>query len=150
MLYFFPCCTFYMLPFLHIEKLSFCILGSFHVFFFRLPIFMLQLVALFSCYSFFMLHIHNIKKYWKWTKEKTWTEKRKGRNFLPFVIEKLSHLICISLISGSLLNTLFPLERNSFYFTVINVYDNSILILHFFGIWLSVKYKDFLIINHHH
>ena len=74
---------------------------------------------------------------------------------------------------GSTPNTLFPLERNFFhwqkgwnesqrqctksaetsaestekfsYCTDIYVYNNSGFLFHFFGIWLSVKYKYFLI-----
>ena len=34
-----------------------------------------------------------------------------------------------------------------FYFTDTNVYSNSVLLSHFLGIWLSVKYRDFLIIS---
>ena len=70
---------------------------------------------------------------------------------------------------GSALNTLFWLERSIFcgennrnklqtkwqknlqkkffHFIYTNVYKNSILLFHFFVIWLSVKCKDFLIIS---
>lgn len=41
-------------------------------------------VTLFSCCTLFVLHFHNIKKYWKWTKEKTRAEKQKGRKFFTF------------------------------------------------------------------
>ena len=34
-----------------------------------------------------------------------------------------------------------------FHFTHTDVYNGSILLFHFFGIWLTVKYKNFLIIN---
>ena len=34
-----------------------------------------------------------------------------------------------------------------FYFTDINVFNNSVLLFQFFGIWVSLKYRDFLIIN---
>ena len=72
-------CLFFMLKNFH-----FVFWALFMYFCFRLSIFMLQLVALFSCYSFFVLHFHNIKKYWKWTKEKTRAEKQKGRKFCTF------------------------------------------------------------------
>ena len=38
-------------------------------------------------------------------------------------------------------------HTNFFHFTDTNVYKNSILLFRFFFIWLSVKYKDFLIIS---
>ena len=38
-------------------------------------------------------------------------------------------------------------HKKLFHFADTNVYKNSILLFHFFVIWLSVKYKDFLIIS---
>ena len=37
--------------------------------------------------------------------------------------------------------------KKFFHFVDTNVYDNSILLFHFFVIWSSVEYKDFLIIS---
>ena len=38
-------------------------------------------------------------------------------------------------------------HKTFFYFEDVNIYNNLVLLFHFFGIWLSVKYKDFLIIS---
>ena len=79
----------------------------------------------------------------------------------------VSQLKCVPLIkSTSNQNILFRLERNIFhwekgwnesqrqctkkginYCTDIYVCDNFVFSFHFFGIWLSVKYKDFFIIK---
>ena len=91
----------------------------------------------------------------------------------------LSQLKFISLIKlASILNILYPLERNFFhsekgwnesqrqctksaqkvhrkvhkkffYCADIYVCDNFVSLFHFFGIWLSVKYKDFVIIKNY-
>ena len=40
-----------------------------------------------------------------------------------------------------------PKSVETFYFTDINAYNNSVLLFQFLGIWLSVKHRDFLIIT---
>ena len=87
MLYFFPCftcCLFFMLKNFH-----FVFWALFTYFFSGYPFSCCNLlhcfhVTLFSCCTLFVLHFHNIKKYWKWTKEKTRAEKQRGRKFFTF------------------------------------------------------------------